>query len=85
MHFQVIKAMPNVPVDVGEELTVEQAAELCEVNARDLLVTGIMTTYYWSPDGSMEFKMVRDSDDPEWPEPEDPAEVDEWGRERWWR
>jgi hypothetical protein len=82
MHFQVIKAMPGVPVDVGDALSVEQAAELCEVNARDLLVTGLMTTYYWSPDGSIEFKMVRDPDDPVLP---DPSEVDEWGRERWWQ
>ncbi len=82
MHFQVIKSMPGVPADVGENLSVEQAAELCEVNARDLLVTGLMATYYWSPDGSMEFKMVRDPEDMVWP---DPSEVDEWNRERWWQ
>jgi hypothetical protein len=66
MNVQVVNANPWAPVSVGDLLTLNEAAQLCEVNAKDLAITGMLCTHYLSPDGMVEFEMIREPGDPFW-------------------
>jgi len=63
MVFEVLSAPSGMPVRTGDVLTLDEMAQWCEFNARELKMWSCMAERFWSEDG-FEFAVVRQPGDP---------------------